>query len=86
MTATQLGAHVIKAAVERSGLNRSEVDEVFFGNVLSAKYAPSAFVHTPLTLSIATAWAKTPPANAPSPQASPPAPSARRSTRCAPHR
>jgi len=25
------------AAVERSGLNRSEVEEVFFGNVLSAK-------------------------------------------------
>jgi hypothetical protein len=25
------------AAVERSGLNRSEVDEIFVGNVLSAK-------------------------------------------------
>jgi hypothetical protein len=25
------------AAVERSGLNRSEVEEVLFGNVLSAK-------------------------------------------------
>jgi acetyl-CoA C-acetyltransferase len=37
LTATQLGAHVIKAAVERSGLNRSEVEEVFCGNVLSAK-------------------------------------------------
>jgi len=31
-----LGSHAIKAAVERSGLNRSEVEEVFFGNVLSA--------------------------------------------------
>ncbi|KAF2675427.1 thiolase [Microthyrium microscopicum] len=36
LTAIQLASHSIKAAVERSGLNRSEVEEVFIGNVLSA--------------------------------------------------
>jgi acetyl-CoA C-acetyltransferase len=42
LSATQLGAHAIKAAVQRSGLNRSEIEEVFFGNVLSAKYVPQS--------------------------------------------
>lgn len=35
-TAIQLGAHAIKSAVERSGIAPTEVQEVFFGNVLSA--------------------------------------------------
>ncbi|KAJ5677434.1 Acetyl-CoA acetyltransferase IB [Penicillium maclennaniae] len=37
LTAPKLGAHAIKAAVERAeGINASDVEEVFFGNVLSA--------------------------------------------------
>jgi len=35
-TATQLGALVIKSAVEKSGLRPDQVQEVFMGNVLSA--------------------------------------------------
>ncbi|KAJ5753857.1 uncharacterized protein N7511_008010 [Penicillium nucicola] len=37
LTAPQLGSHAIKAAVDRvEGINASDVEEVFFGNVLSA--------------------------------------------------
>ncbi|KAK2877028.1 hypothetical protein FQN49_001478 [Arthroderma sp. PD_2] len=37
LTAPQLGAHAIKAAVERTqGIKPEDVEEVFFGNVLSA--------------------------------------------------
>eukprot|EP00158_Paraphelidium_tribonemae_P005971 Partr_v1_DN27609_c3_g1_i6_m65403 putative Acetyl-CoA acetyltransferase len=36
LSAPQLGSIAIKAAVERSGISSSQVDEVFFGNVLSA--------------------------------------------------
>lgn len=36
LTATQLGAIVIKSAVERSGLKPEQIQEVFMGNVLSA--------------------------------------------------
>jgi len=36
LSATQLGAAAIKAAVERAGINPSQVQEVFMGNVLSA--------------------------------------------------
>ncbi|KAJ9225304.1 hypothetical protein DTO027B5_5270 [Paecilomyces variotii] len=36
LTAPQLGSHAIKAAVERAGIKPSDVEEVFFGNVLSA--------------------------------------------------
>ncbi|MBK7851950.1 MAG: acetyl-CoA C-acyltransferase [Bacteroidetes bacterium] len=36
MTATQLGAHAIKSALERVNLAPSEVQEVYMGNVLSA--------------------------------------------------
>src|SRR5215467_6559777 len=36
MTATQLGAIVVKAAVERAGLQPSQIDEVIMGNVVSA--------------------------------------------------
>ena len=36
MTATQLGAHAIKAALERIKLSPAEIQEVYMGNVLSA--------------------------------------------------
>ncbi|RFU77704.1 acetyl- acetyltransferase [Trichoderma arundinaceum] len=36
LSATQLGAAAIKGAVERSGVKPEDVEEVFFGNVLSA--------------------------------------------------
>ncbi|GAB7354139.1 hypothetical protein MBLNU459_g4700t1 [Dothideomycetes sp. NU459] len=36
LSATQLGSHAIKAAVERAGIKPEDVEEVFFGNVLSA--------------------------------------------------
>ncbi|PHH79256.1 hypothetical protein CDD82_2515 [Ophiocordyceps australis] len=36
LTATQLGASAIKAAVERAGIKPEAVEEVYFGNVLSA--------------------------------------------------
>jgi acetyl-CoA C-acetyltransferase len=36
LSATQLGSVAIKGAVERSGVKPEDVDEVFFGNVLSA--------------------------------------------------
>lgn len=35
-TAVQLGAKAIKGALEKSGVDAGEVDEVFFGNVISA--------------------------------------------------
>jgi acetyl-CoA C-acetyltransferase len=35
---TTIIAHVFLAAVERSGIKPEDVEEVFFGNVLSAKY------------------------------------------------
>src|SRR6266478_3717830 len=36
MTATQLGAVAVKAAVERAGLAPEQIDEVIMGNVVSA--------------------------------------------------
>ncbi|KAK7431175.1 erg10, acetyl-CoA C-acetyltransferase [Neonectria magnoliae] len=36
LSATQLGSTAIKGAVERAGIKPEDVDEVFFGNVLSA--------------------------------------------------
>ena len=36
LSASQLGAAAIKAAVERAGIDPSQVQEVFMGNVLSA--------------------------------------------------
>lgn len=36
MTATQLGALVVKAAVQRAGLEPQQIDEVIMGNVVSA--------------------------------------------------
>ncbi|KAH7155755.1 Thiolase, N-terminal domain-containing protein [Dactylonectria estremocensis] len=36
LSATQLGSTAIKGAVERAGIKSEDVDEVFFGNVLSA--------------------------------------------------
>ncbi|MFM8433553.1 MAG: acetyl-CoA C-acyltransferase, partial [Bacteroidota bacterium] len=35
-SAPQLGSHAIKSALQRSGIDPSSVEEVFFGNVLSA--------------------------------------------------
>ena len=37
LAAPQLGSHAIKAAVERANISPKDVQEVFFGNVLSAK-------------------------------------------------
>lgn len=38
LSATQLGSRAIKGALERAdGVNAADVEEVFFGNVLSAK-------------------------------------------------
>src|SRR3954465_13494954 len=36
MTAPQIGALVVKAAVERAGLSPQQIDEVIMGNVVSA--------------------------------------------------
>lgn len=36
MTAAQLGAHAVRATIEKAGVDPKEVDEVLFGNVLSA--------------------------------------------------
>ncbi|KAH7025398.1 acetyl-CoA acetyltransferase IB [Macrophomina phaseolina] len=36
LSAVQLGSHAIKASVERAGIKSEDVEEVFFGNVLSA--------------------------------------------------
>ncbi len=36
VSAAQLGSHVVKAALSKSGIDASEVDEVIFGNVVSA--------------------------------------------------
>ena len=36
MSAPQLGALVVKAAVERAGLTPQQIDEVIMGNVVSA--------------------------------------------------
>ncbi|CAG9988386.1 unnamed protein product [Clonostachys byssicola] len=36
LSATQLGSEAIKGAVQRAGIKPEDVDEVFFGNVLSA--------------------------------------------------
>jgi acetyl-CoA C-acetyltransferase len=36
MTAMQLGAHVVRRAVERAGLSPEQIDEVIMGNVVSA--------------------------------------------------
>ncbi|KAF2088082.1 thiolase [Saccharata proteae CBS 121410] len=36
LSAVQLGQHAIKASVERAGIKAEDVEEVFFGNVLSA--------------------------------------------------
>ncbi|KAF8246943.1 thiolase [Wilcoxina mikolae CBS 423.85] len=36
LSAVQLGAHAVKSAVEKAGIKPTDVEEVFFGNVLSA--------------------------------------------------
>jgi len=35
-TAPQLGAHVIKSAIQRAGIDKNAIDEAFMGNVVSA--------------------------------------------------
>ena len=37
-TAPQLGAHAIKAAIERAGIDKNIVEEVLMGNVVSAGF------------------------------------------------
>src|SRR4051794_41889586 len=41
VSATELGATAVKAAVERAGLSGDQVDKVFMGNVLSAGPGPA---------------------------------------------
>src|SRR4051794_2801710 len=41
VSATELGATAVKAAVERAGLSGEQVDKVFMGNVLSAGPGPA---------------------------------------------
>lgn len=36
LTATQLGATAIEAAIQRSGITKNDIDEVYMGNVISA--------------------------------------------------
>jgi acetyl-CoA C-acetyltransferase len=47
LSAVQLGSHAIKAAVERAGIKPTDVEEVFVGNVLSAKYEIHRLQNTP---------------------------------------
>lgn len=41
LTAADLGTHVVKAALERSGIDRERVDEVIFGNARQAGVGPN---------------------------------------------
>ena len=40
VSATELGATAVKAAVERAGLSGDQIDKVFMGNVLSGRPRP----------------------------------------------
>ncbi|MBA4380857.1 MAG: acetyl-CoA C-acyltransferase, partial [Anaerolinea sp.] len=55
-SAPKLGALVIKAAVERAGINPAEIDEAFMGNVVSAGLgqapARQAVIHAGLPASV----------------------------------
>ncbi|KAJ1393748.1 acetyl-CoA acetyltransferase [Ochromonadaceae sp. CCMP2298] len=55
LSAPKLGAHAIASAVDRAGISNKAVEEVFFGNVLSANIgqapARQAVVHAGLELS-----------------------------------
>lgn len=52
LSAPQLGAHVIKAAVERAGLKFSDVQEVYMGNVLTANIGQAPVTQAMLAASI----------------------------------
>ena len=39
-SATELGAHVVAALLERSGIDKTKIDEVIMGNVLQAGFGP----------------------------------------------
>lgn len=58
VTAPNLGAHVINAALERAGLDKKHVEEAYMGNVVSAGIgqAPSrqAVIYAGLPLEVAT--------------------------------
>jgi acetyl-CoA C-acetyltransferase len=41
LSATELGAQVVKATIDRAGLKPSDVEEVFMGNVLQANLGQS---------------------------------------------
>ncbi len=41
LTATELGTHVVKATLERSGVDQSKIDEVIFGNARQAGVGPN---------------------------------------------
>ena len=41
LSATQLGAVAIKAAIEKAGISGNQIDEVFMGNVLQANVGQS---------------------------------------------
>ena len=83
LTATQLGAHAIKAAVQRAGVQPESVEEVIFGNVLSAGYL-TFLCYVKYNLSHFLVSAKTPRASAPWALVSPTQSSALPSTRSAP--
>ena len=55
-SAPKLGAIVIKAAVERAGINPADIDEAFMGNVVSAGLgqapARQAVIHAGLPSSV----------------------------------
>ncbi|KAJ9413330.1 Thiolase, N-terminal domain-containing protein [Fusarium oxysporum] len=44
LTAIQLGSTAIRAAVERAGIESKEVNEIYFGNVLSAGLVHPALI------------------------------------------
>ena len=41
LSAPELGARAVRAAVERSGIDGREVEEVILGNVVSAGWCPA---------------------------------------------
>ena len=45
LSATDLGAHAIKSALEKAGVKPVEVNEVFMGNVLSASVGQIGRAH-----------------------------------------
>ncbi|KAI9728007.1 MAG: erg10, acetyl-CoA C-acetyltransferase [Chrysothrix sp. TS-e1954] len=52
LNAVQLGSHAIKAALSRSGLQPDQIDEVIFGNVISANLGQNPARQCALTASL----------------------------------